>query len=91
MARVISDNTRKSRKDHNCCACEWLLNYGLGQVDFTFAEYRTIAKAKRNKWRVKKGETYLSQCNVQDGDIQTIKAIPAIHDLCVKYDLYQCD
>ncbi len=89
MSELISETTPKARKDHYCDASEWLNNNGIGQVSFTFAEYRQIAKAKRNKWRIKKGECYIRQCSKDGSELYTFKAIPAIHKICITNDLYE--
>lgn len=80
-----------ARKDHLCDACEWF-KYDIDNLygELTFSEWRTIVKAKHNDWKVKKGQKYIKQANIQDGEIRTFKAIPEIHAICIKHDLYQC-
>jgi len=90
MIRVITESEPKARRNHCCDACHWILSAGINGMGYSFAELRSIAKAKKNKWRITKGQRYLKQCNVQDGEIRTFKAIPEIHDICIKYDLYDC-
>ena len=60
------------------------------EYTFTFTELRKIVKARRNGWKIKKGEKYIRQNNVDEtsGDFYTYKAIPAIHDICIKNDVY---
>lgn len=87
MIETLSETNPKARKDHYCMACEWLLNEGEW-YRFSFAEKRKIVKAKRNQWKIKKGETYINQRNIFDGSIYTYKAITAIHDICIKHDIF---
>lgn len=89
--RVISQTKPKANKSHTCNACEFLREGGdhLGNnTGITFAEFRAIAKAKKNNWQIMLGDVYLRQRNT-DGETQWIfKAIPAIDGICWKLDLY---
>lgn len=89
MATLLKETRPKARKDHHCMASE-LINDGsnLRGYRFTFSEWRAIIKARDNGWKIKKGETYINQKNVEDGYLYSFKAIPAIHDICIKYDYY---
>lgn len=90
MIRVIQDTNPKANRDHDCESCTWLLNSCiLLEGELTFSEYRDVVKAKRNKWKIKKGEIYNKQVNVYEGEIYTFKSIPAIVNICHKYDLFQ--
>lgn len=86
---------KKVRKDHYCNACEWLINgEGLnmirrGEIKTTISERRAIVKAKNNNWKVKKGERALYFVGTYDGEFYYCHSIPEIHDICVKYDLYE--
>jgi hypothetical protein len=88
MVKVLSESEPVAKKAHDCDACTWVMNSGWNGMGLSFAELRSIAKAKRNKWRVVKGQKYLRQTNVQSGDIFTFKAIPAIHAICLAHDYY---
>tara|TARA_R110000772_G_scaffold8649_1_gene28710 strand:+ start:644 stop:916 length:273 start_codon:yes stop_codon:yes gene_type:complete len=85
---VLSESEPIARKQHNCMACEFILNCGVNGFGYTFAELRLIAKAKRNNYNVVKGQKYIRQNNICDGEIYTFKAIPEMHELCLKHDLY---
>jgi len=87
---VLREEYPTARKDHNCSACEWIFNSDLRDYDFTFSELREIVKARKNNCKIKAGERYIKQINICDGDFYVFKAIPAIHDICIKYDIY-CD
>jgi hypothetical protein len=57
----------------------------------TFAELRDIVKARQNNWRIKPGERYNKSILVMDGYLSTWRAIPAIEEICFKYNLIECD
>lgn len=87
MVKVIKQTNPKARKDYCCMACEWISD-DLNNFGLTFSDYREIVKAKRNGYKIKKGEKYISQFNTDCGDTWTFRAIPAIHEICIKYKLY---
>jgi hypothetical protein len=84
---VVETRYQKAKKDYVCNACEWL--FELESIDFTVAEYEAMAKAKHNKHMIKKGQKYLRQVITCGGDMMIFKAIPEIHSICLKYNLYQ--
>jgi hypothetical protein len=87
MIHSISHATPVAKKDYPCNASEWVYE-SLMYVKFTFSEKRDIVKAKRNGWKVKKGEKYIRQFNTEGGDTWAYIAIPAMDELCQKYDLF---
>ena len=89
MVTVLSESMPTARKSHICSACEWVVAHGVDGMGFSFAEKREIVKAKRNKWNIVKGQKYIRQSNIQDGELYCFKAIPEIHEICLKYDLYE--
>jgi len=92
MSTQIGETTYpKARKSYNCMASEWITN---GDLSETFRccnwdEKRDIIRARRNKWRIQPGQKYLRQAIIFEGRMDTFRAIPAMHDICIKYDLYQ--
>ncbi len=88
MITVLSESSHIAAKDHHCSACEWIGEI-LHDIPFTFAERRAIVKARKNGWIIKKGERYIVQNGVQDGEFYVFKAIPAIHEICIEYDIYE--
>lgn len=79
-----------AKKDYSCDACVWLFEsdyrYGL-----TISEYRSIVKAQRNGYKIKSGDKYIYQVGIYDGNFYIFRAIPDIHKICLKYDMYDCD
>ena len=83
---LLSESMPIARKEHNCNACDFAFEDITG---YTFDELRSLVTARRNKYKILKGQKYVKQ-NIKDTDgIRMYKAIPEIHDICVKYDL--CD
>jgi len=72
-------------------ACDFLFASGvhLGcDTGLSFAEFRAIAKAEKNKRQIQKGERYTKQYNKNDGEAYTFRAITDIHKICLVHDLY---
>jgi len=90
MITVLSESEPVARKEHYCDAAQWILSQGINGMDFTMNEKRILVKARRNKWKIVKGQKYIRQNNIQDGVIYTFKCIPELHQICLDNDLY-CD
>jgi hypothetical protein len=86
--RVLSESKPVAKKDYQCDACNWLIEVGVNDIGLTFAEYRQVVKAKRNGWKIRKGEHYYKQAQIFDGEFCVFKGIPAIVDICQKYKLF---
>jgi len=86
---VLRDSNPKASKSYNCDASDWILNDGRGWSEYTWSERKALVLARKNKWRIQKGDKYLYQVNVCYGDFNIFRAIPDLHDICVKYDMYQ--
>ena len=89
MIRVLSESEPTAKKEHECMASEFILNSGVNGFGYSFAELRVIAKAKQQKYKIVKGQKYLKQNNVIDGDFYTFKAIPEMHQICLDHDHYE--
>lgn len=92
--RTISQSKPVARKNYGCDACVWITESGaylneFNDYDFTATEEKAIATAKKNGWRVMKGEKH-SQASVVDCDGVLIswRAITAIHEICLEHELY---
>lgn len=90
MISVLTSGKKVARKKYDCSASEWLSNIGdLRDYTFTFYEWRQIIKARDNDWKISPGDLYLYQRNKYEGNFYTFRAIPEIHDICIKYDYYE--
>ena len=92
MIEVIRDSRPVAKKDYDCDACHYLLdNHGIQGNGFRIADLRLIVKAKRNGYRILKGQKYVYQVNKMAGDFYIYRAIPEIHDFCLKNEIYDND
>ena len=97
MTTIISHKHIKfAMKDYHCDACDYIRQHGsfnelCQQNSLSFAEKRSLIRAKQNKYKVIKGDSYIRQFLNQDGETYEFKAIPEIHSICVKYDIYNGD
>lgn len=83
---------KKSRKDHDCNACEWVraeIDARGGDLGLTFAEYRQVIKARSDNWKVKKGTEYIRLVIKQDGELYSVAIRPDIDAICKKYKFYE--
>ena len=88
---VLSESIPTARKDHECMACDFILASGISGFGYSFSELRLIAKAKAKAkgYKILKGQKYIRQNNIFDGELYTFKAIPEMHDICIKHELYE--
>ena len=85
----LEKNTEpKAAKDYPCDACEWIFN-SINEGIFSFDEMRLIVKAKRDNWKVKKGQKYVKVTGIWNGDWSVFRGRPEIDALCHKYKIYQ--
>ena len=89
MITVLSESKQVAKKDYECMASKFILEAGLDAFDYSISELRAIAKAKRQEFKIVKGQTYLRQSNMIDGSFYYFKAIPEIHDICLRRGLYE--
>jgi hypothetical protein len=87
MCVLLKSSTQTAKKAYDCDACIWIRE--AGNWDWmTFAERRLVVKARQKDWKILPGEKYLYQFLVEDGDKWSFRAIPEMHDICLKYDCY---
>jgi len=88
METLLTDKRPIAKKEYNCMACDWLWNAGQLELLLNSTELQQIEVAKSNSYKIQKGEQYVRQTGIQDGELITFIAIPEMHDICLKYDLY---
>ena len=90
MVEIIHESEPIARKEYSCMACAFLFELDDPcELGLTFKEKREVVKARQKKCKILKGEKYIRQFNKADGDTYSFRAIPAIHKICLKYDLYE--
>lgn len=89
MCTVIRESLHRSTKDRECMASLFLLPALCDLMsELTFTEKRHIVYARKNNFNIKTGERYLRQFNKDGGDTWSFEAIPSLHKICLKYNLY---
>ena len=90
MIELIHESTPIARKEYSCNACDFLFEIDFwSELNLTFSDYREIVKARQHNYKILKGERYIRQFNKAEGHTYTFRAIPAIHRICVKLNLYE--
>ena len=87
MSRILKERTPIAQKDYPCDASHFLIEY-MRDCEFSFSELRIIAKAKKQDWRIRKGDRYFYQVNTIDGDFGVFRAIEGLHKICIDHELY---
>lgn len=87
---ISEKEVKKARKEYHCDASLFIRDYLNNCIDlpFSFAEKRAIILAKRNGWKILKGQPYTKQFNSVDGETYKFRAIPSMHQICLKYKMY---
>jgi hypothetical protein len=88
MATLLSQSTPIAKKDHPCDACHWL-NEGGFPDGVTISEIKAYIRAKRDGFKIKKGQKYIKHVQIWCGDFSVFKARPEIDAICHKYELYE--
>lgn len=91
MVETLSQSKPVARKRYNCEASYWLRENGIDRGMLTFAELRAVAKAKANNYCIMPGEQHICQNNKMDGVLYSFRAIPAIHAICIRLEIYDID
>ncbi len=69
----------------------WLTESGEGPFYYgmSIEEAKKWAVARKNRYKIKKGERYLNVTQIHEGQIMDFKAIIDIDKLCHKYEIYE--
>ena len=91
MIELIHKSNPIARKEYSCDACTFLFELDDPcELGLTFYEKREIVKAIQKNYKILKGEKYIRQFNKDGGNnTWTFRAIPSIHAICAKHDLYE--
>lgn len=80
---------KKTRKVHYCNAWEWISNSDVYNIKMTPDERYSIIKAKKNNGKIEIGSSSLYQVGKYNGEFFYCHCIPELHEICLKYDIYQ--
>jgi len=91
MWEFSAETKPTARKDYHCEASDWIINtVGLDEREFEPEDWAKIEEARKNGFKILKGEKYINVSGKWEGEFSTFRAIPELNDICIKYDLY-CD
>jgi hypothetical protein len=84
--------TKKARKEYYCMAC-MLIREVVGipnvlEMPLERSEIESLIQAGLNHFQIKVGEPVLRKTFVDNGKIKSFTAIPEVHAICIKYNLY---
>ena len=91
VIKIVSSEGKVATKLIDCNACEYVYNFMNEEIKskLTDEELSDILKAKRNGWKIEKGQTYIRQRGLYLGIPFVSKFIPEINEICHKYGLYK--
>lgn len=75
-----------ARKNYTCNAADWLLN--TDWEDFSKEDVVTILLARKDGFRILKGEKYVKVTGKWEGEFSVFRARPELEAICQKYDVY---
>lgn len=78
---------KKAKKEHNCDAAPWLiqhLDFNNHETEMTISELRAFIFHQRKGFVIEKGEIYFAAY----GAGEPFRAIPKIHKICIRLNLY---
>lgn len=82
---------KKTRKVHYCDAWKWIRNSDIHNIKTTLAEKYSLIKAKKNNGKIEIGSSCLYSVGIFDGEFFYCHSILELHEICIKYELYQED
>lgn len=89
MDRLLSEKIVTARKKYACDACYWWLQSGLTADDLNSDDQRLMLKAaEADNWKILKGQQYLRQTGVQDGEMITYRARVGMNSICIDLDMF---
>lgn len=89
MVYAISEKTPVARKEYGCDACGLLLESLPDAVEeMTFTEKRAFVKARRNNFKIVKGQRYRNAFCNDMGEVFTYRAIPEIDEIVQRLEWY---
>lgn len=88
MWSLCNERTHKARKDYQCDAMHWIIELDIEEIGIEPEELAAIQKAKDEKCRILRGQTYVKVTGIFDGEWSVFRARPEIDDICKKYKVY---
>ena len=76
-----------ANRDYHCQSSDWINESDL-LGELSFSELRSIANAKRDKWKIKKGDRYIKTTGKFDGEFTVFRARLDLDKICINHNLY---
>jgi hypothetical protein len=93
VSTILNETHHIARKEQECDAFKVLqeeMSYSAERrIKLTYPEARSFVKARRSNGKIAPGQKYYSLVHIYDEKLCHFKAIPEIHDICLKHDLYE--
>lgn len=87
MAELLAETRPVARKSYDCMAWPWIVE-GIESDDLTDDERLALENARKKGFKILPGEKYIKQSLKDGADPYTFRAIPELHAICLKYELY---
>lgn len=91
MCTLIGNNILKAEKDYDCNSSEWLREYieKSGTDELSISDMRTILKAKKDNYTIKKGDSYNYSLVINEENVvYPFRSILGIGEICFKHRMF---
>jgi len=89
MDTLLTDERPIARKEYHCQASDWINDCGWADGDWTQEEAEDIEAARKDGWKIRKGERYVYQTGRHEGEMVTFRAKERLHEICLRHNLYE--
>ena len=87
---LIKEVESIARKEYQCNASLFVEPCLFDLIgDLSFSEKRAVVQARRDGWKILKGQRYIRQTIKFEGEISTVHSRVDMHRICLNHDLYQ--
>lgn len=91
MSRLLRNEVRTAKKTYPCDAFYWIDRSNYGPQDMDSEDWQMVEDWRAAGAQIKPGMLYMYQVSVSGDGFSTFRCWGAMHDLCLKYDLYPED
>lgn len=92
MYQILHNKIKTARKQYDCAASEWIINYGrlselMDDYKMPFSDKRKLAIMNQERYKIFPGDKYLEQVGVFDGDFMCLQCRLDAVEIVKKYNL----
>lgn len=78
-----------AQKNYTCDGCDWINENLCDFIDeLTFTEKRELVRARKNKYKIIKGQTYVKTTGMWEGEFSVYRSIPEIDKICEQHGVF---